>query len=65
MYIYIVIYFSFSAIFPLPLITKTRLKKRTCFLHSFKNISSYIWMITWTKKAKYFQMAKFHPQGVA
>ena len=39
--------------------------KRTRFLDIFHNISYYLWMITWMKKANHFQIAEVQPQGVA
>ena len=45
-----VICFSFSAINSI-----TSLKRRTCFLHIFYNISYYFWMIAWMTKANNFQ----------
>ena len=35
------------------------------FLHIFKNIPYYFWMITWMKKANNFQMGKVQLQVVA
>ena len=35
------------------------------FLHIFKNMFYYFWMITWMKKANDFQIAKVQPHGVA
>ena len=55
--------FSFSLIFVI--ISHIISLKRTCFLPIFQDISCYVWMITWMKKANSFQAAKVQPQSVA
>ena len=51
------LFFIFSPIF-IFINHITSLNRRTCFLHIFKNIFYYIWMITWMKKPHNFLIAK-------
>ena len=58
------IFFIFSLIFII-MNHIISLKQTHLFLHIFRNISYYFWMITSIKKANDFQIAEVQPQGVA
>ena len=41
------------------------LKQTHLFFAHFLEYLLYIWMVTWMKKANYFQIAQVQPRGVA